>query len=398
MPGSDAEEPRGRRLTARDSGENDAVSGCTGFRSCARHAGSLRDRKPMSDTVHVAMLGLAALVALVNVLLLALSATVHAEILVGCTVASAIGVGLNLVLIAQKRAKPKHVLFRDVFDESGASAQLWTYMTSMAFQAVVYPPCIVWAWLQWRGVQAAALARGESELLWAYRPGGLFAKDGEEDPLAIRLFLYAFCGYLIVRRPRTPRALCLRRANCSHERAGATAEGHDDAAAGAGVPPYDAAAPLHVRRAAPPRPPRAPSLNVFSLPQVHHGGPDRAERAGVRRGCRPRHLLLRDRQLLLCDPLPAPLVPPRARLTLDAVAGQTMAGSSTVRCGKCPRCHAGRGATHASSPCYTSPCSASPTWWAAGCCTWPSGRTGALGTSCSPCAPPSSLRPEALFA
>jgi len=180
----------------------------------------------MSDTVHVAMLGLAALVALVDALLLALSATVHAEILVGCTVASAIGVGLNLVLIAQKRAKPKHVLFRDVFDESGASAQLWTYMTSMAFQAVVYPPCIVWAWLQWRGVQAAALARGESELLWAYRPGGLFAKDGEEDPLAIRLFLYAFCGYLIVRRPlRPPRALCLRCANCSRERGGCNCRG-----------------------------------------------------------------------------------------------------------------------------------------------------------------------------
>ena len=180
----------------------------------------------MSDTVHVAMLGLAALVALVDGLLLALSATVHAEILVGCTVASAIGVGLNLVLIAQKRAKPKHVLFRDVFDESGASAQLWTYMTSMAFQAVVYPPCIVWAWLQWRGVQAAALARGESELLWAYRPGGLFAKDGEEDPLAIRLFLYAFCGYLIVRRPlHPPRALCLRCANCSRERGGCNCRG-----------------------------------------------------------------------------------------------------------------------------------------------------------------------------
>ena len=170
----------------------------------------------MSDTVHVAMLGLAALVALVNVLLLALSATVHAEILVGCTVASAIGVGLNLVLIAQKRAKPQHALFRDVFDESGASAQLWTYMTSMAFQAVVYPPCIVWAWLQWRGVQAAALARGESELLWAYRPGGLFATDGEEDPLAFRLFLYAFCGYLIVRRPCTPRARSVSAAQTAH--------------------------------------------------------------------------------------------------------------------------------------------------------------------------------------
>ena len=352
----------------------------------------------MSDTVHVAMLGLAALVALVNVLLLALSATVHAEILVGCTVASAIGVGLNLVLIAQKRAKPQHALFRDVFDESGASAQLWTYMTSMAFQAVVYPPCIVWAWLQWRGVQAAALARGESELLWAYRPGGLFAKDGEEDPLAFRLFLYAFCGYLIVRRPCTPRARCLRRANCSHERAGATAEGHDDAAAGAGVPPYDAAAPLHVRRAAPPGSLRASLPQYVSLSRRCIMGVLIGLNVPVFGAAVALGIFCFEIGSFFCAPCdPATLVPARA-LTLDAVAGQTTAGSSTVRCGRCPRCRAGRGATHASSPCYTSPCSASPTWWAGGCCTWPSGRTGALGTSCSPCAPPSSLRPEALFA
>eukprot|EP01043_Picozoa_sp_COSAG02_P102963 COSAG02_NODE_38980_length_422_cov_1.117647_1_plen_140_part_11 len=124
-------------------------------------------------------------------------------------VASLLGIGLNFVLIALQRRSPKHPLFTMVTDDGGVASQLWTFQISMAFQALVYLPAVLIAALQWRGVQAAAAAeaeaaggtRAEELVRWEWKAGGLFPEPGEEsrtfELLALRVYFYAFCGYLV---------------------------------------------------------------------------------------------------------------------------------------------------------------------------------------------------------
>lgn len=126
------------------------------------------------------------------------------EALMSIAVASALGIGLNFVLIALQRRSPKHPLFTMVADDGHVESQLWTFHISMVFQALVYTPAVIIAALQWRGLQAAAAANGANadDLVgWQWKSGGLFPGPGEENRtvelLALRVYFYAFCGYLV---------------------------------------------------------------------------------------------------------------------------------------------------------------------------------------------------------
>lgn len=117
------------------------------------------------------------------------------EVMMSIAVASALGIGLNLVLIALQKRSPKHPLFNLLIDEGGGASQLWTFQVSMAFQGLVYTPAVLIAALQWRGTRADDLAG------WEWKSGGLFPGPGEENRtgelLALRVYFYAFCGYLV---------------------------------------------------------------------------------------------------------------------------------------------------------------------------------------------------------
>lgn len=126
------------------------------------------------------------------------------EALISIGAASALGIALNFVLIAFQKRNPRHPLFTMVVDDGGVASQMWTFLISMAFQALVYLPAVLLAAIQWRSVQADAVAAGTSveELVrWEWKPGGLFPGVGEENRtvelLALRIYFYVFCGYLV---------------------------------------------------------------------------------------------------------------------------------------------------------------------------------------------------------
>ena len=126
------------------------------------------------------------------------------EVLVGVGAGSAVGIGLNLVLISYQKSNPKHPYFTLVKDADGVGAQLWTYFMSMGAQFFLYCPCVLCAALQWRAAQAAAVAGGGelAAVSWEWKPGGVFPLPGEEESLgvsllALRVYFYAFCAYLV---------------------------------------------------------------------------------------------------------------------------------------------------------------------------------------------------------
>lgn len=125
----------------------------------------------------------------------------NTEIALGCGCASALSILLNFAVIGYQKRNPKHAWFTDQPDSDGVDAQLWTYASSMANQAFVYPPCVFAAWLAWQYRNAAVVEAGGEALAFHWKPGGVFAIDGTgtEDVglLPLRLYFYAFCGYLV---------------------------------------------------------------------------------------------------------------------------------------------------------------------------------------------------------
>jgi hypothetical protein len=129
------------------------------------------------------------------------------EICVGCTATSVFGILINCVMIPWQNRSPGHPFFFQVTDVQGVASLLWTSAVSMGAQAFAYTPLCFYAWIEWHRAQGAAIDRGESVGWWQHRPGSVFAenRDGATpdhvDPLFIRLYFYAFFGYLMVRLP-----------------------------------------------------------------------------------------------------------------------------------------------------------------------------------------------------
>lgn len=107
------------------------------------------------------------------------------EIAIGCLSASGGGIFVNLIFMAWQKRTPGHALFAEVLDSDNVPCRLWTYITAMCCQGLLYPLVILWAWLQWRG--------GAARSSWEWTPGGLFA---EEVHFGLRVYLYIFFGYL----------------------------------------------------------------------------------------------------------------------------------------------------------------------------------------------------------
>ena len=131
------------------------------------------------------------------------AATPAAEVVTGCAVFSAVGVVLNIVVISWHRRlrKQRGIDFVHPIFQLIQEAQLWTYMVSMLHQCAVYPPFVVWGWLSWLDSQrqrAVADPSAEHQFSWwATEPGSLWPQGSQPDMWQLRVFLYAFFGYLL---------------------------------------------------------------------------------------------------------------------------------------------------------------------------------------------------------
>mmetsp|Transcript_8194 Transcript_8194/g.23435 ORF Transcript_8194/g.23435 Transcript_8194/m.23435 type:complete len:268 (+) Transcript_8194:149-952(+) len=117
------------------------------------------------------------------------------EVLLCCGVSSVLGIAVNFCVYQWHRRLRTDTGIQRCFGLDRTllletlDADLWIHVVSMVYQAVVYPACIMFGWLAWH------LSSGHGR--WLDRRGGAFDSDGGLDLVGIRLFAYAFFGYLV---------------------------------------------------------------------------------------------------------------------------------------------------------------------------------------------------------
>lgn len=113
----------------------------------------------------------------------------ESEILLGCALTSLVGFILFAPLNQHRRWRqgagkddPRD-FFLDMALVKIESTEQGPFLISMTFQGLLYPSAICWAWGRWSGTEAFLDSQGS-----VFKPG---------DPFGVRVFLYAFFGYLM---------------------------------------------------------------------------------------------------------------------------------------------------------------------------------------------------------